>query len=443
MLISASRTMEFSNRILLKAKRRLQNQKPYIIASEIKQVFRKHLQPPTHSYEHAISLKPEGSSRGNALLSIWNEPFIFRPGEVRSHSYHSHFWESLEMARTFLEFGYSVDVIHYMNKSFTPKKHYSVLVDERWNIERLSALLADGCVKIMHLDTAHLLFHNAAECRRLFELQQRRGVTLRPRRFELPNLGLEYADCATVLGNDFTINTYKYANKPLYNVPLTSPSVYPWPEDKNFEKCRKNFLWFASGGMVHKGLDLVLEAFAEMPDYHLTVCGPVREEKDFEQAFDRELYHTPNIQTVGWTDIFSREFVELTRSCVGLVYPSCSEGQAASVITCLQAGLIPIMSYESGVDADDFGFILKDCSVSQIKDTVQMLSSLPAAELEKRARRAWECARENYTAEKFRAAYGQAIQAILNGHGENGKLTCHTLNNAMRTGDSSQRSMES
>ena len=35
--------------------------------------------------------------------------------------------------------------------------------------------------------------------------------------------------------------------------------------------------------MVHKGLDLVLEAFAGMPEYHLTVCGPVAKEKDFER----------------------------------------------------------------------------------------------------------------------------------------------------------------
>ena len=37
--------------------------------------------------------------------------------------------------------------------------------------------------------------------------------------------------------------------------------------------------------MVHKGLDLVLEAFVAMPEYHLTVCGKVSSEKDFEDAY--------------------------------------------------------------------------------------------------------------------------------------------------------------
>jgi len=398
--------------MLRSLKKRLQPYRPYIIASEIKQVFRKHLKEANHPYEKVVSLKPETNSRGNALLSIWNEPFLFKADQAGSQSHHSHYWESLEMVRAFLDFGYSVDVIHYMNKTFMPHKDYSVLVDERWNIERLSPFLNHGSMKIMHLDTAHILFMNAAECRRLLELQQRRGITLRHRRLETANLGLEYADCATILGNAFTISTYSYANKPLFSVPLTPPTVYPWPEEKDFENCRKNFLWFASGGLVHKGLDVALEAFAEMPEYHLTVCGPVHEENDFEQAFYKELYHTPNIHTVGWIDIYSREFIELTRNCIGLIYPSCSEGQAGAVVTCLHAGLIPIMSYESGVDADDFGVILKDCSIEEIKNSIQMVATLPAKELETMARKAWDCARTNYTAEKFREEYHKFVGKI-------------------------------
>ena len=75
---------------------------------------------------------------------------------------------------------------------------------------------------------------------------------------------------------------------------------YPWPEAKDFEACRTRFLWLGSRGMVFKGLDLVLDAFVQMPEYHLTVCGPVAKEKDFEQVYYQELYHTSNIHTYGW-----------------------------------------------------------------------------------------------------------------------------------------------
>ena len=71
--------------------------------------------------------------------------------------------------------------------------------------------------------------------------------------------------------------------------------------------------------MVHKGLDLVLEAFAGMPEYHLTVCGPVASEKDFERGYNQELYHTPNIHTFGWIDVDSPKFINLAAQCVGIV----------------------------------------------------------------------------------------------------------------------------
>jgi hypothetical protein len=47
--------------------------------------------------------------------------------------------------------------------------------------------------------------------------------------------------------------------------------------------------------MVHKGLDLVLEAFARMPECQLTIVGPVRNEPEFVNVYRKELFHTPNI----------------------------------------------------------------------------------------------------------------------------------------------------
>src|SRR5207247_2455643 len=100
-------------------------------------------------------------------------------------------------------------------------------------------------------------------------------------------------------GNDFTMGTFKYAKKRLYPVPIIPiPIPYPWAEGKDFNECRRHYLWFGSGGFVRKGLDLVLDAFVEMPEYHLTVCGPIQQERQFEAAYHKELYETPNIHTV-------------------------------------------------------------------------------------------------------------------------------------------------
>ncbi|MCC5614934.1 glycosyltransferase [Nostoc sp. CHAB 5836] len=364
-----------------------------------------------------VSLKPKQPSRANVLLSYRIEPFLIKPGQPMPND-HTWYWEVWQIAQTFLNLGYNVDVIQFHNHKFVPQKDYAFFIDIRHRMEALAPKLNKDCIKIFHVDIANMVFRNAAECNRLLELQQRKGVTLKPQRFEVPNLGIEYADCAIVLGNDFTTDTFKYANKPMYRIPISSPVVYPYPDKKDFEAVRKRFMWFGGSALVLKGLDLVLDAFAQMPEYHLTVCGPVSNDKEFEQAFYKELYETPNIHTYGWIDVSSPDFIEVTNNCLGLLYPSVSEGQSGAVISCLQAGLIPILSYESGVDVHDFGVIFDNLSIEEIKAKVTSISNLPVEDLKLMSLKAWEYARANHTKEKFAQAYRNAVEQIIENHSQ-------------------------
>jgi glycosyltransferase involved in cell wall biosynthesis len=390
--------------------------RPYRLVQGIKQAVIQEYSP----LNRVIRLEPEKRTSGRVLISYYNEPYLLDSTKPipRDHPYHWHanFWECTEMARSFLERGYAVDVINCSNNSFIPRDRYEVFLDCRHNMERLAPLLPKECLKIFHIDLAHMLFHNAAECQRLLALQRRRGVTLRNRRFEPPNLGIEYADCATVLGNEFTMNTYRYANKPMYPIPGSHSALYEWPEGKNFDDCCRSYLWVGSAGLVRKGLDLLLDVFARMPQYRLIVSGPVHGEQDFVRAYHKELFETPNIRTIGWVDVRSREFADITTQCIGLIYPSCCEGQCGAVITCLHAGLIPIASYESGIDLNGFGVTLMDCSIEEIIRSIEMISSLPAAELQTMARKGWEYARKNHTRDCFARAWRRALDAILEEH---------------------------
>jgi glycosyltransferase involved in cell wall biosynthesis len=369
-----------------------------------------------------VALTPEQPSRGNVLLSFINEPFFLTRDQAGYYGQHMHYGSALEMARAFLDLGYSVDVIRWNNDEFLPQKDYAFFIDKRLNLERIGPMLNEHCLKIMYIETAHWLFHMTAQHRRLLALQQRKGVTLKPKKTVTPNWGIEHASCAVTIGNEFTINTYRYANRPIYRLPVVSPMVYPWPDSKNFDSCRKHFLWFGSDGLVHKGLDLVLDAFAELPEYHLTVCGPIRAESDFEKIYYKELYHTPNIHTLGWIAASSPEFREIVKGCLGLIYPSCSEGGSGSVITCMHAGLVPIISYESGIDVDDFGMILTDNSVAGIKDALQRISNLPVETLKGMAGKAWEIARMHYIQERFAAEFRKTIE-ILDARHRRAQLT--------------------
>ena len=363
--------------------------------------------------QRVVTLAPGTAAKGNVLLGFIIEPFLRESGEPISNA-HSHDRESFKMAETFLEMGYCVDVISYRNSTFIPRKPYSIFVAARTNFERIARLLDDSCIKIVHQDTAHWLFNNHAAYSRLLALQERRGLTLYSARIVEPNWAVEYADYITILGNQFTIDTYKYAGKEIYRIPISVPAIYPWPEDRDMEACCKNYVWFGSSGFVHKGLDLVLEAFLDMPDYHLTICGPLDQDAAFQKAFHKELYETPNIHTVGWVDIESEHFLNITRNCIGLIYPSCAEGGGGSALTCMHAGLIPVVSYETSIDVDDFGIVLRENTIAEIKSTIKSLSALPKHDLLKRARLAWEYARNNHTRERFADIYKKTIDIIIN-----------------------------
>ena len=353
-------------------------------------------------YGEFVSLKPQGVAKGNVLLAYIVEPFLLREGEQPSQA-HTHHTESLLIAQVFLNLGYNVDVIDYRNESFKPAKPYTFFVSARTNFAALADRLNPDCIKIAHMDTAHFLFNNSAAYRRLLELQQRRGITSTSIKEIEYNYAAEHADYLTVLGNEFTCSTYSYANKPIFPLPVPTPNIYSASPDKDFDRVKNNFLWLGSAGLVHKGLDLVLEVFSGLPDHHLTVCGPLDapEEREFRQAFYHQLYEMPNIHTVGWVDVSSRQFIDITKSCCALVYPSCSEGQAGSVITCLQASLIPLISYESGVNVEEFGIILTDCSHAEIESAIKRISSKSIQDLEEMSRKAHEYARSNHTEEKY------------------------------------------
>jgi glycosyltransferase involved in cell wall biosynthesis len=392
---------------------RLKNYRLGMLASEVKN-FVINMPGEINKLERRlISLKPKKPLQGYVLLCYINKGFFLRPGEPVPNE-HTNNWESLQIANTFQELGYQVDVISENNEHFLPTKHYTFFVGNRINFERIAQFLNKDCIKILHIDTAHWLFHNTAEHRRLLALQQRRGLTLPTWRSLKPNLAIEHADYATILGNEFTINTYRYANKPMYRVPISTPALYPWAEDKDFGRSRKHFLWLSSAGFVHKGLDLALEAFAEMPDYDLTICGPLEEEKHFQDAYYDMLYHAPNVHTEGWVDISGSRFLELTKNCIGVIYPSCSEGGGGSVVSCMHAGLIPIVSREASVDVhESFGLVLKECSIGEIRSSLKEISRRPAQELKQMARAAWEFARANHTKERFAETYRKTISEIM------------------------------
>jgi glycosyltransferase involved in cell wall biosynthesis len=357
------------------------------------------------------SLPAQGPTVGNVLISYIPDDVLEDEAVVSAS--HTHYWECRQMAKTFAAAGFSVDVVDFADSQFVPQKTYDVLVSARTNLERLARHVPDRCLKVAHLDTAHFLTNNTNAMQRLRHIRDHHGVTLRSTRMVEANWALEAADIGCVLGNTFTADSYGFAGKPIHHIPLSSVRQYDWLQDKDFDACRRTFLWFGSGGFAHKGLDLVLEAFAELPDHRLLICGPLDLEPRFIKAFEQPMFHSDNIEPIGWIDVTSPAFTEIRQRAVATVYPSCSEGGGGSVITCMHAGLIPAVTPEASVDVGNFGTVIDTFSASAVRDAVLELSGLPTATLEQRARAAWEYAREHHTRERFAEAYERFVQDVV------------------------------
>ena len=364
--------------------------------------------------ERVVTLEPPAphAPQGRVLLSYIIDG-VQAPTEAELPYSHPHFWESRAMAEAFRDEGYVVDVIHWTRRSPPPRTDYRIYVDVRRNFDRFSRMMPESCFKIAHMDTAHHLVHNGNQMRRLDDLKRRRGIALAPFKLIEQNTAAEHADLITVLGNAFTMDSFVFAGKPIRRIRLSNAFPYPFPEARDFSQARRRYLWLGSEGFVHKGLDLALEAFAGMPECHLTICGPLNREPAFTRAFHDLLFKTPNIHAEGWVDVRGARFREIAASCAGMLYPSCSEGGGGCVITTMHAGLIPLVSRESSVDIEpDCGVLLPDCSVETLRASVKELSTRTPDQLTHMAQSAWSWARAHHSRERFRAEYRALVREI-------------------------------
>jgi glycosyltransferase involved in cell wall biosynthesis len=355
-----------------------------------------------------VRLLPAEQPHGDVLLSYLTDPLV---APDLDWACHSNWWRCRQIAKTFLDLGLAVDVIDWTNREFQPARDYRFLIDIADNVCRLAPVLNQSCVKVLHATGKHWLFHNRAELSRLAAVAERRGIALAPRLSQTPHRGLELCDFCTVLGlgDRGTIETFSYAHKPIRSIAPSSVAEFPWDETKDFERARRRFLWFGSRGMVHKGLDLVLEAFAGMPDLELTVCGLVDEEPDFVECYRRELYQTANIRTLGWVDVRRPEFTAVAHDVAALIFPSASEACAGGVLACMHAGLIPLVSRETGVDVGDGDYVLAESSIPAIREAARQLSRQSGDELQRRSRAVWEFARRNYTRQRYAEEFRRAV----------------------------------
>ena len=350
------------------------------------------------------------------LIAYITRPFTVAPDKISDS--HQNQKQAVEMARVIGTFGYNVDVVNY-DDTYALKhiKHkYDLIID----IETLRAPgfwsnnMNDGCKLVIYSTGSSVTFSYAEEQKRLEELYTRRRVKLQPRRgLAKPpkELIIETANAFWHIGNSYNVHTYDYLKLPPVYFIKNTGYRFDWLR-KDIIRDKHSFLFFASAGQVHKGLDLLLEIFGrEGFGCNLYICSSFMREKDFCEEYRHELFEKPNIFPVGWVDINGQEFRELTEKCAYVLMPSCSEGCAGSILSVMSAGLIPIISRECGIDGEG-AVNLPDCKINTIEQYISEYSHKSDAWIKERSEQCVKDIDELYSFESFSRSVHDAVAAL-------------------------------
>jgi len=350
-----------------------------------------------------------------ALLVYLVKPFLVKDGDP-VFLWHQNLKQCKQIAAILGEFGYAVDAADSRDGRFRPGRKYDLIISHRLQLS-YGERLPDPEAKKIYLATGmNHKVHNQNILRRYRNLFQRRGCKLTVRQMNDDRMPfLSSADALVGFGNDFTINSWRDVfpgpRYSLNNYGFQGTIVHSNP--KEFSNARKNFLFFASGSQVGKGLDLLLEIFPKHPDLHLHVCSHYEKERDFRRCYHRELFRQPNIHPVGFVGINSRKFSDVARKCAFLIYPSCAEGQSGAVVQGMHSGLIPLATREAGIDMEDFGILLPGDSLEEIEKTALAAARMPVEECRRRSARTRDVALVKYGEAQFAKRWRQIIADIL------------------------------
>lgn len=242
------------------------------------------------------------------------------------------------------------------------------------------------------------------------EFDRRSGKTCTRRRLvEGDKLAerFERMDAVFYVGNRFSEETYSPRGLPSFRIyPSTSPRLV-FDEDALVAKRSANFMYFGGNGLICKGLDVVLEAFDGLEGVTLDICGPGGE-TDFWQYYQSLLARNPHIRFHGFVQAGGEKFSAITAAAAFQIFPGSAEGCATSVVTCMRRGVIPVTTYETGVDLGGYGIAIANVSVEGVRALVMRLKHMEVTEMRRRVVDTYLASME-YTPERFVRSFEAAL----------------------------------
>lgn len=322
---------------------------------------------------------------------------------------HTNCIEINQIIKKFIDLNYCIDVV-YCNEDIAlekvANKTYDVVFGMGDNFIKASTINNDA-KKILYLTENNPKYSYKNEVERINYYYERHKIKVPITRsstfFNKEHLNI--ADTIIYLGD----NNIQLYNKEKFGISPTGFINNRYKNMRNYEKTKKNFLWFGSSGAIHKGLDLLIDIFSKRDDINLYICGFNKNEKRYLKIPKKD-----NIIDCGRLDIKSDKYLEIINKCSFLLFPSCSEAMSTSVLTSMLHGMIPVVIKNSGLNKlGDNAFYFENYKLDNIEDKINELLTLDVCNLHRLHTDIYNYALDNYTICDYTKNINKILDEIL------------------------------
>lgn len=209
-------------------------------------------------------------------------------------------------------------------------------------------------------------------------------------------------------GHEFTLSSYSQVNTKKYQIPspINDRIVPTFKEIQDDHSRTKKFFFYSGSGLLHKGLDLIIEAFADMPDYELYIAI-LNAEPWFLKHYKDILNRSPNIHWLGSIKSDSEKMRKVAMKCGFVISASCSDADPVSIIECMRYGMIPVVTWETDISIKN-QLEIKNPTIESVKQSVIMSSKLNPNEVKRLSTESYIASLNNYS-----DCYGRKLEESL------------------------------
>lgn len=217
-------------------------------------------------------------------------------------------------------------------------------------------------------------------------------------------------ESAIVMSNSFNIARFIKPFKNIYQIDVNGLYNNAFRISIKIEAIndsKNSFLWFGSSGLLHKGLDILIDAFQMLPDLTLDIYGVNTNEM-------RAIKTIPNnVSVKGKISVYSEEFIKVANSHRYVVSASCSEGMNTGIITCMLHGIIPIVTPETGIEAHNSIIELESFRVEYLVNRLREISNMDDDEVIVQIKNVYDYAQSIFTMDHFSNRFEKIVKDVM------------------------------